>query len=168
MNNEDVNKKIKKIEILSSMPIVISILHLIGLIIFQTNLKIENNQIINIITFPLLFGVSQFSLVVSSVTYNLTFIKGIVSTISIIVALTLIFTSYFVRKNAKICLLITLITYFVDFIFSVISVILFKNYNIEYNVLYIVFAIIIHLIGLSFITYTFVIFLRLTNRGKNE
>ena len=162
----DDNKK-TKIQILPYIPLLISIIHLIGILIFQNSIKLNINKIENITSISSLFGISQFSFSLL-LNNDLQQIKIIVGLTTIVIALLMVFLNYFTLKKYYFLQLITLSLYSIDFIFSIIALIILLNNSVSINLaLYIIFFI-IRIIAIILIVIPFVQYIKYNNNVKEE
>ena len=162
----DDNKK-TRIQILPYIPLLISIIHLIGILIFQNSIKLNINKIENITSVSSLFGVSQFSFSLL-LNNDLQQIKIIVGLTTIVIALLMVFLNYFTLKKYYFLQLITLSLYSIDFIFSIIALIILLNNSVSINLaLYIIFFI-IRIIAIILIVIPFIQYIKYNNNVKEE
>ena len=146
--------EIRRYKVFTATPIWVSILHLIAVLFFQTNFNInESKSVTGYGSYGFLFGSSQMFF--NIVKFDLNAIRIAVSISTIILALILVFSSYFsLTKNTKFIYL-SLGVYSLDYIFSIVGQILPSiNNNISLNFVPYFFSNIIHIIGISLIVYS--------------
>ena len=156
------DNQIRKYKIFTASPIWISIVHLISILFFQANFNITaSNEILGYGSYGFLFGISQFAFSLSTKS-GLNGVKLSVSLTSIVIGLALMFLSYFSLNKNKKFIIGSLIVYSIDFIFSIIGMIVCSiSSEIRLNFVSYFFSIFIHIIGIGLIVYSLLISLKI-------
>jgi hypothetical protein len=136
--------------------IIIAIIHLIGEVIFQSFIKVNDEDIITgIIGLGSLFNSASFSAILVSNRLSQVALKSIPAVISISIGILFIFLAMACKKSKFRLMLIAAILYFVDTLFVIPNIILSLsgNYLISFSVVDYVLSFVFHIIFLAILSF---------------
>lgn len=172
INELNYEKKKKSYGLLSSLPIVIAIIHAIGQILIQTYGKISEtgDKFISIPGFGLSYSSSIFACLLTSKRLDPTILNSTSSICSLILTLAIIFLSSFSVKGKKIPTYINLAIYSFDTIMLIPTLII--NYHnilpLNMSLVDVILSIIIHVIGICINIYLTLLLINLNKFEKRE
>ena len=156
LSKENYEKGVKTYGYLASLPILVSIVHMLAQVFLQITLNYtEGVGFTNILSFPFTFGSSLLGGIIMEGSKNLDFVKNTSSLVGVVFCLALIFLSTAAVKGKKIYFYISSAIYGVDFLCMIASFItaFALSSTIGTHPLVIVMQSLLHLIFISLFVY---------------
>ncbi len=170
--NSTIAKLRKTYGYLASAIIVITIIHLLGFILLQSLISLnENKDAFNgAFGMMLSYSTTQFAITIASKNFNLGLIKASGAIFSIVLGLVTIFLSSQAVKGKFIYHYIACGLYFLDTLFLIPEIILscLKTFPLYLDIVGIIVSIIIHLIACSVLIYSLIVARKLEIEEKNK
>lgn len=146
--------------ILASMPIVVALIPLFATVFFQITLNYTpQNGYTNLYAISLLFSVSSFTTILASPSHDLNLLHSLPSLLAALIAIVMILCSSYAVKGKKKFLLVSLLTYGIDTLFSIPVIVLsvMKIYEISFHAVDITLNLLIHALSLFLLLWGIVV-----------
>lgn len=155
---EEIQKYRKRFGYFASLTILVTILHLLGFILFQSLATYDSVENIYQGSFSLMFCYSstQFALTLGSLKNDFGFLKALGGVTSIVLGLLMVFLSTRAVKGKFLCHYIATGLYLLDTLFLIPEAILSfaGTYSLKYDAVSLCVSLCIHLLFLSLLVYS--------------